>query len=222
MLTTNERDLARCAELAALATERSAKQRNNGDDPSRRRWYIVRSVGKSDQYVLDWLKKLNIVTYYPIVLEMHAVPKKLLSANQRRSGVVIKKPMPVPMFPRYIFTQFDMGRHDWHDAFRFVGVGGMVCEGDRPVWVPDSLIERIKGREHKGIVPGDTTARVVFGVGDQVVVTNGPFASFPGTVEIGLDVPIGELDPNSRIKVAVSIFGRATPVQLEVWQVDKR
>lgn len=185
-------------------------------------WYIVRSVGKSDHQVLDVLKKLKITTYYPIVLEMRKVAKRFLAPSQRGAGIVVRKPQPAPLFPRYIFTNFDMAQPDWREMFKFAGVGGMVCEGDLPVWVPDSLIDHIKEREHNGIIPGETATRVVFGIGDDVVVTDGPFASFPGIVERGLDCSIGDLDPLARIKVAVNIFGRATPVELEVWQVNKR
>lgn len=185
-------------------------------------WYIVRSVGRTDEAVLDWLKRLNIETYYPKVLEMRALPKKKLSLAQRRSGEVIRKPQESALFPKYIFTHFDMGVSGWREIFKFAGVGGMVCCGDLPVFVPDSLIEGLKQREHNGAVPGHTVTRVLFNVGDNVMVTNGPFASFPGVVEMGLDKPIEELDPNDRIKVAVNIFGRATPVELEIWQVDKR
>lgn len=184
-------------------------------------WYIVRSIGKSDVHVLKMLKDLKIEFYYPQVLQMQKRPRRELSAKQRRSGVEIREPRPAPLFPKYIFTHFDMGRDGWREVFKFAGVGGMVCEGDLPVRVSDALISSIKGRENNGVVPGNEATRIVFGIGDEVRVTDGPFASFPGVVERGLDIPIEELDPEARIRVAVSIFGRATPVDLHVWQVTK-
>lgn len=184
-------------------------------------WHIVHCVGKQDGYVLDWLKKLHFESYYPGVREMRPVPRKQLSHSQRNSGVTIMRPRIVPFFPRYIFVRFDMGRHGWREIFRFVGVAGMVCEGELPVWVPDGLIESIRGREVDGAVPGKTPAKLLFAVGDEVRVSEGPFASFPGVVEEIPDKPIEEVDSEVRIKVLVNIFGRPTPVSLEINQVEK-
>jgi transcriptional antiterminator NusG len=187
-----------------------------------RRWYIVHSAGRSDGDVAKWLGKFKFETYYPSVREMRAVPRKRLSHKQRACGMSIMRPAVVPLFPRYLFVRFDMGKQDWRDVFKFAGAVGMVCEGDLPVYVPDVLIDSIRSREVDGAVPGKTSARLVFAIGDQVRVTDGPFASFPGIVERGLDIPIEELDADTRIKVAVNIFGRPTPVDLEISQVEKQ
>lgn len=187
-----------------------------------KRWHVVHCVGKTDKYVIDWLtEKFNFEVYYPAVREMRPVPHKKLSAKQRKSNIEILRPAVVPFFPRYVFVRFDMDRDNWREIFKFVGVGGMVCEGYLPVWVSDALIESIKKREVDGAVPGKTLARVIFSVGDHVRVTDGPFASFPGIVEKGLDVSIEELDTDTRIKVAVNLFGRPTPVDLELSQIEK-
>lgn len=185
-------------------------------------WYVVRAVGKSDDAALDGLKRLDIETYYPQVMQMRPVPRKTLSMAQRRSGMVIKKPQLGPLFPRYIFAKFGMAKQSWRDVFKIAGVSGMICEGDLPVRVREALIDTIRTRESGGVVPGSDTLRAVFGIGDKVTVTDGVFASFPGVVEKGIDCAIEDIDPDTRIKVAVNLFGRATPVELEVWQVSKR
>lgn len=209
-----EAALARSAEMDAKRLPAS----HDGDHS----WYIVRAVGKSDQQAIDGLKRLRIDTYYPQVLQMRKVPRRELSAHQRRSGMEIKRPQLGPLFPRYIFARFGLARESWRDVFKIAGVGGMLCEGDLPFRLRDGLIDAIKARESDGSVKGSDTLRAVFGIGDQVVVTDGPFASFPGIVEKGIDCPVEDIDADTRIKVAVSIFGRATPVELEAWQVAKR
>lgn len=186
------------------------------------RWHVVHCVGRTDTAVLEWLNdRFKFETYYPAVREMRPLPRKKLSARQRQSGVAIMRPQIVPFFPRYIFVRFNMGTPEWREMFKFAGVGGMVCDGNLPVWVSDNLIAAIKQREVDGAVPGKTLARVIFAIGDKVKVTDGPFASFPGIVEKGLNVSIEELDVDTRIKVAVNIFGRPTPVDLELTQVEK-
>lgn len=198
------------------------KKRDEEALDASRRWHIVHCVGRSDEAIIDWLdEKFKFKTYYPSVREMRPVARKHLSRKQRSCGLTIMRPTVVPMFPRYVFVKFDMGTNDWRDVFRFAGATGMVCHGDLPVFVPDTLIDSIKSREVDGAVPGKTSARVVFAIGQHVTVIDGPFASFPGIVEKGLDIPIEELDADTRIKVAVNIFGRPTPVDLEITQVQK-
>lgn len=185
------------------------------------RWHIVHCVGKSDRHVVDWLKRLELETYYPGVREMRAVPKKELSQKQRKSGVKVMRPQVVPLFPRYMFVRFDMGKNGWRDMFRIAGVGGMVCHGEMPVWVPDGLIDDIRGKEVDGAVPGKTPAHLIFKVGEEVRVSGGPFASFLGVVDRLPTAAIEEIDPDDRIKVVIDIFGRSTSVDLEISQIEK-
>src|ERR1700759_4672720 len=114
--------------------------------------------------------------------------------------MVVMVPSEIALFPRYVFTRFDIRQGGWHDAFEVAGVGGMVCRGGMPVYMPDETIASIKKRENNGLGPGKDSLRVVFGVGEELTVTNGPFASFPGIVEEGLDVPIEKLVASIRIK----------------------
>ncbi|SRR5216684_677493 len=184
-------------------------------------WHVVRCVGKNDGYVLDWLKKCKLETYYPRVREMRPLPKRQLSPSQRNAGVEVMKPQLVALCPRYPFVRFDIKRDDWHRIFEFAGIAGMVCEGNLPVWMPNRLIERIRLREVDGAVPGKTPAKLIFAIGDQVRVTTGPFAAFPGQIETILEKSIEDVDGETRIKVAVNLFGRPTPVELEASQIEK-
>jgi transcription termination/antitermination protein NusG len=90
--------------------------------------------------------------------------------------------------------------------------GFLGADKAKPVPIPDREAERIKGQVQEGVER--PKAAIVFEVGENVKVADGPFASFSGVVE--------EVDEaRSRVKVAVSIFGRATPVELEFAQVEK-
>lgn len=215
-----------------IPSEEAARHRKWVDDREAERiharnspgpkWYIVQCIRGTDQQALDAFDRFKIETYHPKTVVLKPMPRRRMSASQRHGGMVIMAPAEVALFPRYVFTRFDIQQGGWHDAFEVAGTSGMICKGGMPVFMPDETIASIKKRENNGLVPSKDSLRVVFGIGDQVTVTNGPFASFPGIVEEGLDVAIEKLAPDMRIKVAVNIFGRATPVNLEYWQVAKQ
>lgn len=222
MLMTQNSMADALAIAAAEATARDQERRRQRQQAIDAKWYVVQCFGRSDGYALDTFKRHDIETYYPTILTLKKVPRRQMSARQRLSGGEIRKPVPVPLFPRYIFMHVDRRDPRIHTVFELAGVGGLVCRDGMPVWMPDEVIEGIRQRENgTGVIPGKESMRAVFKINDQVRVTEGPFASFPGIVERGLDVAIEEFDPETRIRVAVNIFGRATPVELEIWQVAK-
>ena len=207
------------AETAKAALERTAQAPaiKAASDPGP--WYLVRAIGRSDQVALDWLKRLSIETYYPQTTQLRPLARKRLSAAQRRAGVQIMRLQLEPLLPRYIFARLQMCALDRRQIFACAGIGGIAYanNGLAPIRVSDAQIERIRAREVDGWIPESDRLHLIFDVGDPVRVTEGPFASFSGIVETS----IGDLDANERIKIALDIFGRATTVELDTWQVEK-
>lgn len=114
-------------------------------------------------------------------------------------------------FPGYIFIQMDLNETTWHLIKNTPKVTNFV--GQRtPTPVPDGEIQKIRLQVQEGVER--PKPKVVFEDGDSVRVIDGPFVNFTGTIE--------EVKPDKqKVKVLVSIFGRATPVELDYIQVEK-
>ncbi len=116
-------------------------------------------------------------------------------------------------FPGYVLAKLDMNDNVWHLIKDTPKVSGFLgAGGNRPVPISEKEAQNILRQVQEGV--DRPRPSVVYDVGEEIKVTDGPFASFNGVVE--------EVDEEkARLKVSVSIFGRATPVELEYSQVEK-
>jgi transcription antitermination factor NusG len=159
------------------------------------------------------------------------VPRDKLSHAQRRNAIRPVRERVDPFFPGYAFFSFAEDDEHWREVFKMVGVRGLVCANNRPVDVPWDMIREIQAREVNGAVPSETKlSEFSLLVGDRVRVTSGPFASFGGTImELpkrleGVDlstITLDELDESYRVHLLIDIFGRQTPVELPLSEIEK-
>lgn len=115
-------------------------------------------------------------------------------------------------FPGYVLIKMDLSDETWHLVKSTPKVTGFLGSRDRPSPISEGEAMRILTQMKEGVERPKHS--VSFEIGEQVRVTDGPFTTFGGMVE-GVDLE------KNRLRVAVSIFGRSTPVELEYSQVEK-
>lgn len=123
-----------------------------------------------------------------------------------------KKTSSRKFFPGYILVEMEMNDESWHIVKSTPKVTGFVGGGTEPPWISEKEVKDITDQMAEGAVR--PRPRVVFSVGENVKVVDGPFAEFNGIVE--------EVKPDKgKLRVLISIFGRATPVELDFVQVER-
>ena len=90
-----------------------------------------------------------------------------------------------------------------------------------PASIAGEIVESLRSREVDGVIAGRTPAAMIFKIGDEVRVTHGALSMLQGIIERVPDVTIQDIDADTRLKLTIEIFGRATSVDLAAWQVEK-
>jgi len=173
------------------------------------RWYIVHAYSNFEKKVAESLKEQAAQRGLGEKFEEIMVPTEQVVEVRRGRKVNSER----KFFPGYVLVKCDLTDDVYHLIKNTPKVTGFLGADKKPMPIPDIEAERIKGQVAEGVERPKSSIR--FDIGEQVRVADGPFASFSGVVE--------EIDEaRSRVKVAVSIFGRATPVDLEFGQVEKQ
>ncbi|MEM8704443.1 MULTISPECIES: transcription termination/antitermination protein NusG [unclassified Roseibium] len=173
-----------------------------------KRWYIVHAYSNFEKKVADSIREKAEQKGLTDLFEEILVPmEKVVEVRRGRKVDTERK-----FFPGYVLVKMDMTNEAFHLIKDTPKVTGFLGADQKPMPIPEKEALRIMNQVQEGV--DRPKPSVTFEVGEQVRVSDGPFASFSGLVE---EVD----DERARLKVAVSIFGRATPVELEFGQVDK-
>ena len=173
-----------------------------------KRWYIVHAYSNFENKVADSIREQAKQRGLEDLFEQIMVPKEKVTEVRRGRKVDTER----KFFPGYVLVKMELTDEAYHLIKNTPKVTGFLGSGSKPMPVSEKEVSRIIGAIEEGVERPKPT--ITFEIGEQVRVTDGPFASFNGAVE--------QVDEErARLRVTVSIFGRATPVELEYGQVEK-
>ena len=173
-----------------------------------KRWYIVHAYSNFENKVAESIREKAGQAGLQDPFEEILVPKEKVVEVRRGRKVDSER----KFFPGYVLVKMEMTDQAYHLIKNTPKVTGFLGSDNRPVPITEAEAGRILHQVQEGVERPKPS--ITFEIGEQVRVSDGPFASFSGVVS--------EVDEErARVKVDVSIFGRPTPVELEYGQVEK-
>ncbi|MDE3079265.1 MAG: transcription termination/antitermination protein NusG [Paracoccaceae bacterium] len=173
-----------------------------------KRWYSVSVLSNFEKKIAEQIKQAVADASLEDEIDEVLVPTEEVIEVRRGKKVTSER----RFMPGYVLVHMEMSNRGYHLISSINRVTGFLGPQGKPMPMRDDEVNAILHRVEEGEVAPRNL--IHFEVGEQVQVTDGPFEGFSGMVE-GVD------EEHSRLKVTVSIFGRATPVELEFTQVSK-
>jgi transcriptional antiterminator NusG len=173
-----------------------------------KRWYIVHTYSNFEKKVAESIREQSRQRGLADLFEEVLVPTEKVTEVRRGRKIDTER----KFFPGYVLVKMNLTDEAFHLIKNTPKVTGFLGADNKPMPISEAEAMRILHQVQEGVERPKSA--ITFEIGENVRVADGPFASFSGTVE--------EVDEGrSRLKVAVSIFGRPTPVELEFAQVEK-
>jgi transcriptional antiterminator NusG len=173
-----------------------------------KRWYVLHVYSGFEKKIATQIKEQAELKGLAENIGDVIVPVEEVTEIRRAQKVNAER----KFFPGYVLIHMDLTDEAWHLVKDVPKVTGFLGTKTRPTPISDAEAERIMKQAQEGTE--NRRPAIIFEIGEQVRVADGPFTSFNGVIE--------EVDEDKgRVKVSVSIFGRSTPVDLEYSQVEK-
>ncbi|MEH3037906.1 MAG: transcription termination/antitermination protein NusG [Sphingomonas adhaesiva] len=174
------------------------------------RWYIIHAYSGFEGKVRDSIMSEAARMGLEQLVEQIEVPTETVTEARRGKKISVER----KFMPGYVLAKLAMNDDVYHLVKNTPKVTGFLGSSGKPQPISDAEAARMLSSKEETAAAPKTKVKVDYEIGDAVKVLEGPFASFNGTVE--------ELDfDKSKVKVSVSIFGRATPVELDFEQVER-
>ena len=174
------------------------------------KWYIIHAYSGFENKVRDQIMADATRMGLEALVESVEVPTETVTEVRRGKKISSER----KFFPGYVLAKLNMNDDVYHLVKNQPKVTGFLGSMGKPQAISEAEAARILNTREEAAAAPKQKIKVDYEIGDTVKVLDGPFASFNGVVE--------ELDfDRSRVKVSVSIFGRATPVELEFEQVER-
>jgi len=195
-------------EEAQEAASQPAVDETQTPEDDNKEWYIIHTYSGFENKVMQSLRqRADAYGMGEKIGEILVPTEEVIEVRDGKKYTIKKK-----FFPGYVLVQMEMSDEAWHVVRSTPKVTGFVGGGQRPLPMSQEEVDRILGQIH--VTESKPKPKFDYKVGETVKITDGPFSNFTGVVE-----EINE--DRSTLKVMVSIFGRATPVELEFHQVKR-
>lgn len=165
-----------------------------------KRWFVVYTQARAEERAVEHLQRQGIQCFLPRCRKTRR--------HARKTDTVLE-----PLFPRYLFTQFDPDASMWRSINGTRGVIGLLTGGSRPLPVPDGMVEKLQMETaDDGVMP--LTALGMFWKGRKVRVKSGPFANQPA--EVAEVLPDGK----DRVQILLNLLGVETSMQVPSYALE--
>jgi transcriptional antiterminator NusG len=174
-----------------------------------KRWYVVQCYATFEKKVAQAINENAVKSGLSEQIDEVLVPSESIIEVKRGKKIIQDR----SVYPGYVLIKTELTDDIWHMVNETPKVTGFLGSRLKPSPISESEVARIMQQSEESAARGSRPSNI-YEIGQQIRVSDGPFSSFNGTVE--------EVDTDKgRLRVAVSIFGRLTPVDLEFSQVEK-
>ena len=172
------------------------------------KWYVIHTQTGSEEKAKAGLESRMAKTALKNYIGEIVIPTEQVS--EIRGGK--KRISTRKFFPGYILLKMEMNKESWYLVKTTPGITGFIGSQNNPAPLSEKEVENILKRTHE--TEAKPSPKIIFEIGEPIRIAQGPFANFNGSV-------VEVYPERGKLKVSVSIFGRATLVELEYWQVEK-
>ncbi len=160
-------------------------------------WYVAHTHSKSEIKATMNLRRQNLEVYFPQMLYSNKKTKFIKNAIK-------------PLFPRYVFVAIDLAKQRWRCINSTYGVKNIVSSGDKPIAVPENIMQELKSREDAdGFI--NSIPKAPFKKGDKVSIIDGPLYGNIGNFD--------QLSESQRVSVLLELMGRTVSVSLGITSI---